>query len=383
MHILFIANITPSRNGAFESLLAVLAQRVHAGGDRLTYVFSGVPSTVLQEAFQATATAWETVPSWGEDAAGRVRPWAIVRPGLRIIRRLRPDVCVMHFGNELPTAVLALWGKCAWRPQIRWIWQQHQQITDPGPLTRWLSRLRLLAWCIDGFVATYHGGQHSLRLRGVPEHKIRVICNSINDYQPLQSRSVIRQALGVPETAVLIISVAWLIPRKRLDLALKAVSSVTASAPQDLRYVIIGQGPEEAALREEARVLEIAPRVSFAGLRNDVREILAAADIFLHTSDGETCTYVTTEAMCASLPVVTTDCGAAIEQVEDGVTGYVCPRGNWQGLAERLATLVKDPELRQEMGTKARDRWRSHYSLDQAASKYIEYYMALSHPNPR
>jgi len=105
-----------------------------------------------------------------------------------------------------------------------------------------------------------------------------------------------------------------------------------------------------------------------------VRELLTAADIFLHTSDGETCTYVTTEAMCASLAVVTTDCGAAIEQVENGITGYVCPKGDWQGLVERLTTLVKDPELRQEMGTKARARWSRYYALDNAVAGLLQYF---------
>jgi len=374
MHLLFIANITPSKNGAFESLLVALAERVQAAGDRLTYLFAGDPSSVLQTRFSDAGAEWETVPGWGEDANGRVRPWAIVWPAWRLIRRLRPDVCVMHFGNELPTVVLALLSRWMLKLRPRWIWQQDQQIADPGLLTRWISRLRLLAWCIDGFVATYHGGLRSMRLRGVPEHKIRVICNSITDYQPTQSRSAIRQALGVPETAVLIISAAWLIPRKRLDLALKAVSSLVASASQDIRYVIIGQGPEETALRAQAHALGLTSCVFFAGQRNDVRELLTAADIFLHTSDGETCTYVTTEAMCASLAVVTTDCGAAIEQVENGITGYVCPKGDWQGLVERLTTLVKDPELRQEMGTKARARWSRYYALDNAVAGLLQYF---------
>ena len=376
MKTVIFCNLIPNKLGAYEALLVALGEEFHGAGDQLVVVFARDPIPEVASELQQRVVTWRTIKGWSE-GAGREHPWGFCGPALKILRAERPDVAAVHFGNELPSAAVALRDRLA-GGRTRWVWEQDQQIRDPSRPSRYLSRLKALDFVFDHFIAVYEGGKASLLRRGIADRKVSVVYNAIRDHQPERETGWLRTELGLPHDAVLIANVGWHIPRKRIDFALRAFSRIDAPSDRICAFVQIGEGPESDALNAVCAELDIAARVHFLGLRNDVREILAECDIFLHTSLAETCTYVTSESMCAGIPAVVTEAGAAREQIVDGETGYVTAVDDEDRVVKCLSELVADAEKRNDMGRRARERWKNRYRVEISARKYHELYAGLA-----
>ncbi len=379
MTVLHFCNLIPDKEGAFEHLLCCNAEEFAAHGDRYVAVFARMPIEPVRQRLKASGAVLETIPEWSE-GGGREHPWRFVVPALRLLKRERPDIAVVQFGNELPALALSLLGDISGPRSVKWLWAQDQQVCDPSPVTSRVNRLRVLSWRFDHFLAVYDGGKVSMAKRGVPAERITAISNSIPDHTPTRTPGWLREELGVEPNSLLVVSVAWLVKRKRMDFvmdAFRAASEALQPGPA-IHLLVVGDGPERESLRRSAEAAGIASRVNFMGLRNDVRDIVADCDLLLHASRAETCTFVITEAMCASVPSVVTFAGAAREQIEDGVSGYVLDPEDRDGFVARVAELLGDGERRAAFGRAARERWSARYRVELAAKKYYEMYRGLA-----
>lgn len=122
------------------------------------------------------------------------------------------------------------------------------------------------------------------------------------------------------------------------------------------RFVLVGDGelrPEVEALVREER---LQGWVELAGWRRDVAARLRGFDLLLHTSRWEGLPRVFPEAMATGLPIVATAVDGAPEAIEEGVTGFLLPPGDVEGLARRTLELLRDADLRRRMGEAARSR---------------------------
>lgn len=377
MKTLFFCNLIPVKTGAFEALLAAIGTEFAKTGDEFVVVFGGEPIVPVAQSLQAAGVRWQVLPHWA-DGPGREHAWRFVLPAVGLVRRERPDVTVVHFGNELPTLAASLLTRLWGGRHTRWVWQQDQQIRDPGRLGRHLSRIRLLAAGVDHFVAVYQGGRQSLIKRGIPEARIAVIPNSIAPFEPPRAPGWLRRELALPSDVILLVATSSLIARKRVDFLVRACAGLPAGIAADWRLLIIGEGPEREALVAEARQLGVDQRVHFLGLRNDVRAILAEADVMIHAALSEAFSYAITESMAAGIPAVVTEAGAAREQIEDGRSGFVVARDDLEGFTSRVGVLMADPARRRLMGAAARQRWMAHFRLDVCAERYHRLYQELS-----
>ncbi len=161
----------------------------------------------------------------------------------------------------------------------------------------------------------------------------------------------VRAALGVPAEVPLLVYVGRLAKEKGVLLLLEAY----AAAPLDTRLVLVGDGPERAALVEHARRLGLSTRVVFAGGMAHARvvEVLRSADLFVFPSQTETLGLAVVEAMAAGLAVVAVCAGAAADIVRDGETGQLVSADPAR-FAEAVGALLRDPERRAEMGRRGR-----------------------------
>lgn len=249
----------------------------------------------------------------------------------------------------------------------------------------WLARLRRR---VSAFIVSYHATGHQqggrevpvyllpllrradalvavanahrdylVRVEGLPFEKFRVIHNGVDTsvYHPGTDgeRAKLRRALGLEDGHRVVMTVASLKPLKRIDLLLRSAAPVFAGHP-DARLVVVGDGPDRAALESLARSLGIAERVVLTGIRDDVDSLLRAADLFVLSSRTEAFPNVVLEAMATGLPVVTTDVGSVREMVEDGASALVVPPDDEAALSDAIGRLMDDAGLRRRFGVRGR-----------------------------
>lgn len=210
--------------------------------------------------------------------------------------------------------------------------------------------------------------EEALRVKLTGPEKPTVILNGVT-LPPLptdEDRAEARRRLKLPPDVVVIGMVARLAPQKGLNLFMDAAEILARRDPRAV-FLLIGDGP----LREEvgARVAgagNLATRFRLLGYREDVERIYPALDALALSSLYEGLPYVLLEAQAWGVPVAATDVLGSREVVAEGETGFLIPprRDAAPLLAERLARLLNDAELRRRCGAAARERVARLFSAE-------------------
>ena len=129
----------------------------------------------------------------------------------------------------------------------------------------------------------------------------------------------------------------------------------------DARLLLVGRGPEEAALRALADTFGVGGRVRFAGEQADVAPWLVRMDVYVQAARLAGISNSILEAMATGLPVVATDVGGTSEAVVHGETGLLVPVGDPAALAAALAALIANPSMAEAFGRAGRARVEAHF----------------------
>lgn len=188
----------------------------------------------------------------------------------------------------------------------------------------------------------------------------------------------LRKELDIPDDAPVVGCVANLSRIKDHATLLKAFAEVgKRSARQKPYLLLVGDGPEKGNLKALAGSLGIAGYVRFAGSVPDVERYYAAMDIFALTSLEEGFSNVTVEAMLSGLPCVVTDFGPARELVDDGVSGYISPLSDYNNIADRLISILNNPEKVYEIIRRCRINAVDRFNVSKLITETVDMYLAL------
>lgn len=185
-----------------------------------------------------------------------------------------------------------------------------------------------------------------------------------------EAGAAFRAKWGVSAETLIVLTSAKLTRNKGHEVAIAALDRVRRSGV-DLVYVICGDGNREAELRNQAAGCGLPAR--FTGLL-DVENMvgaLGAADLVVHPSLREIFPNAVGEAMACARAVVAVDAGGTGELLgRDGRTGVLVPPGDPGALANAVASLVRDPDRRSEMGRAARQRIELEFPLRRMIDGY-------------
>ncbi|MBF2051304.1 MAG: glycosyltransferase [Leptolyngbya sp. IPPAS B-1204] len=156
---------------------------------------------------------------------------------------------------------------------------------------------------------------------------------------------------------------------KGLPILLESLAILKATYP-DVLLTVVGDGPDRVQLEQMTAQLGLSQNVNFVGYQSqtEVRQHMQATDVFVLPSFAEGVPVSLMEALAAGVPVVTTQIAGVSELVENGVSGYLVPPGNAALLAERIATLLADPQLRMQFGTAGRAKIEQEFNIHHEAA---------------
>ena len=244
-----------------------------------------------------------------------------------------------------------------------------------NPLTGWMVRL-LLRSC-HRVVTNSPAVSDEMRAFGVPDKRIVEIVPGVDTahFTPGSPLDKLATRLGIAGAPV-ILTVARIVARKGHDLVLRAMAILR---DRDIRYVIVGDGPDRARLESLAAELDLGDRVVFAGRIPD--EELPAyyrlCDVYVMPSryvadstdslEGFGISYI--EANACGKPVIAGRSGGTGAAVEDGITGYLVDPDDPAALGKKIAFLLDHPDERETMGQHGRERALKEFSWDDRAAQ--------------
>jgi 1,2-diacylglycerol 3-alpha-glucosyltransferase len=187
-----------------------------------------------------------------------------------------------------------------------------------------------------------------------------------------------REAGWRPGVDFVVTSLGRLAPEKGVDILLDAFAIAAAERPE-LRFLLIGSGPLEPAVRARANHDDLRGRLHVMGQRPrpEALGLLKACDLFAFASSTETQGLVLAEALAAGVPVVTLEGPGVRDSVRDGTDGVIVPREPGSTASERLGkaigALAADPERRRAMATAAR-QGAERFALERRIAEVVELY---------
>jgi len=214
---------------------------------------------------------------------------------------------------------------------------------------------------------------------GLPAERIEVIANFVDlerfrpppRREPAQIDALFGPA-GAPAAAgPVLFHVSNFRPIKRpLDLV-EALARIRRTVPA--RLVLIGDGPERAAVEDRVHALGLSGAVRSLGRRRDFAGLLRHADGFLLTSESESFGVAALEALASGVPVFGYRVGGVPEVVAES-TGALVPCGDVDALAEAVIAGTTDPRRRAAMAEAARARAEALFSMNLAVERYEIYF---------
>lgn len=269
----------------------------------------------------------------------------------RLVRLLRRERIQILFTFMFHPNVLGRLVGAACRVPVRISSERSMELEGRGRriLNRWTVPLATHVVAVSDRVAAY-----AAREFRIPQDRLSTIPNGVD---AAHFRCAGRTAS--PDRPV-IGSTARLHAENDHATLLHAFSRVREALP-GARLLLVGRGPEEAALRSLAADLSIAGCVEFVRERPDVAPFLSQMNVYVHASLAAGMPNSILEAMASGLPVVATAVGGTPEVVVDGETGLLVPPRDPIAMAWAVENLVADPDKAQAFGRAGRMRVETHF----------------------
>lgn len=355
--------VTQSHWGGAQKYVYDLARGLPKNYD--VTVAAGSDGPLLKLLQQKGVKTWE-IP----ELVRPISPVSDLRALLKIYRKLKEEnFDIIHTNSSKAGVIGRLAGKLSGTKGVTYTVHGlvlNEPLSIPTKSIYWVME-KLGAVCSGKIIAVSKKDQDSVdsyKLKN--KGQVEVIPVGIGPIQVPQQK---HQSLTVG-------TIANFYPTKGYKYYLPAISQVLKVHPE-VRFVIVGRGPEEEFIKHEIKNLLIESAVSIVDRPTGAVEELGSFDIFVLPSVKEGMPYTILEAMQAKLPIIATIVGGIPEQIEDGKSGLLVPSRSSQALSEAILSLVSNEPLRQTLGEAAYVRVNKDFTLKRMVGRTEQFYRSI------
>jgi len=307
----------------------------------------------------------------GQDFSVYPRLW-------RALRQLQPDI--VHTRNLGTLECLAVAALAGVRGRIHG--EHGRDMYDlHGSRLKYKLLRKLIAPGVDRYVAVSKDLAgwlvHSV---GISPERVTQIYNGVDTrrfHSRVGRRDSLMPANFAPEGAFVIGSVGRMAAVKDHVTLVNAFIRLVATGRREheqMRLVIVGDGPLRETARELLRAATMDHLAWLPGERSDIPEVMQSLDLFVLPSLGEGTSNTILEAMASGLPVVATRVGGNLELVTEGETGFLVPPGDPDRMARAIETYMIARDLTTRHGRAARRRAEEQFAIEVMVSRYLDLY---------
>lgn len=353
MNLLFLDSIAGDVYGGLESWIGMVSAGMVERGHRVTAV--GRPGS---DYLRRTALQSPKIETIGMPISGDFNPITIAAIK-RILDERAIEAVICNFNKDVRLGGLA----ARWRGTTRVIWRLGNNLTSSKAVHKYLTP-RLL----DGAITPSHELKRQVVESGyIKAETVEVIHTGVraprNWLPGPEARSALREKYHLPSDSRIAVTSGRFVSQKGHRYLVEAAHAIVQRYP-DVRFLWLGDGPLEKVLREQIGNADLVDRFVFAGLLDDFELEMAGADLMIHPATIEPFGIVLLEAMRVGLPIVASRVGGIPEVVADYETGILVPPEDPDALSGAVTILLDDPRRMTELGSAARERWRTEFDFE-------------------
>lgn len=244
------------------------------------------------------------------------------------------EVCIIqtHFLRENYIAVLSK----IFNPSIKIVWTTHLVLNN-NKLIKIFNKI--FSKFVDRIICVSKAVESSFINEGISNKKTKLIYNGVDTehFKPRED-SYIRQELDIKEDTLVLTTVSRFHEEKGHMFLIEGLS-ILASNLLNFKMILVGQGEEEASIRDMVKDYGLEENVIFLGYREDIGHILCASDIYISPSKNEAISFSVLEALSSGIPVIATAVGGLPEIFHKGQVGILIPFGDKVQFAKAVIHL--------------------------------------------
>ncbi|MBN1477293.1 glycosyltransferase family 4 protein [Candidatus Sumerlaeota bacterium] len=310
----------------------------------------------------------------------------------RAMRRRQGDFDILHIHSAFLDAALGSslahrWGKrCIVKNTLP---EVDMSVYGRGLWGKWQRRC---FQTVGAFIGASPAAADELLRHGLPPKRIHRIPNGVDTdhFRPPEEgeRRALRESLGLPPDARLLINHSSICARKGTDVLVEVMGLLRDRHP-DLHLALVGPWERGGVpienghpdwfpdLRSRVAELGLTARIHFPGSQTNTDEWLRASDVFVFPTLNDLLPNSLLEAMATALPIAAFDVLCTQALLQHGESGLLTPPGDADALARSIEEILANPDLAEPMGEAARQHVSEAYSLDAVVTAYERLYLSL------
>jgi glycosyltransferase involved in cell wall biosynthesis len=232
---------------------------------------------------------------------------------------------------------------------------------------------------VDRFIVVSDALKNQLvQQRKIAEERVVRIYNGVelDQYRPGKNRSALYKIWGIPDYLTVVGCFGRMVWQKGFEYLLQAVPHIFKKN-DNIKFLIVGDGPARVDLEKLATDLNISEQVIFTGFRSDIHHLISAVDILVIPSLQEGFPMITLEGMAMAKPIVASKIEGIIEQIVHDESGYLIPPANPMAICKAVVELSHNRQFSIKLGYEARRRVEKQFTVQRMISETEKVYQSI------